>query len=158
MKSKLVESQTVRQKSIESGAQQVIGVNCYTEGEESPLTNVNDGGFMKVDEEAEKKQIADIKRFKSKRNNKKLKSLLNELKRTATEGKNIMEVSIKCAHGGVTTGEWSDIMREVYGEYRAPTGIVSSNISKQTTQQSEIKILQEEVNVLAKKLKEDLKC
>ena len=153
MKSKLVESQTVRQKSIESGAQQVIGVNCYTEGEESPLTNVNDGGFMKVDEEAEKKQIADIKRFKSKRNNKKLKSLLNELKRTATEGKNIMEVSIKCAHGGVTTGEWSDIMREVYGEYRAPTGIVSSNISKQTTQQSEIKILQEEVNVLAKKIK-----
>ena len=64
-----------------------------------------------------------------------------------------MEVSIKCAHGGVTTGEWSDIMREVYGEYRAPTGIVSSNISKQNTQQSEIKILQEEVNVLAKKLK-----
>ena len=43
---------------------------------------------------------------------------------------------------GVTTGEWSDIMREVYGEYRAPTGIVSSHISKQTTQQSEIKILQ----------------
>ena len=66
MKSKLVESQTVRQKSIESGAQQVIGVNCYTEGEESPLTNVNDGGFMKVDEKAEKKQIEDIKRFKSK--------------------------------------------------------------------------------------------
>ena len=79
---------------------------------------------MKVDDKAEKKQIKILKDLNQK-DNKKLKSLLNELKRTATEGKNIMEVSIKCAHGGVTTGEWSDIMREVYGEYRAPTGIVS---------------------------------
>ncbi|MBD22622.1 MAG: protein meaA [Alphaproteobacteria bacterium] len=153
MKSKLVESQTVRQKSIESGEQQVVGVNCYTEGEESPLTNVNDGGFMKVDEKAEKKQIADLKKFKSKRNEKNLKSLLNELKRTATEGRNVMDISIKCAHAGVTTGEWSDIMREVYGEYRAPTGIVSSHISKQNSHQNEIKLLQKEVNALAKKIK-----
>ena len=65
MKSKLVESQTIRQKSIENGKQQVIGVNCYTEGEDSPLTNVNDGGFMKVDEKAEKKQIAEVIKFKS---------------------------------------------------------------------------------------------
>ena len=70
MKSKLVESQTIRQKSIESGRQQVVGVNCYTEGEESPLTSVNDGGFMKVDEKAEKKQIEDIKKFKSNRDKK----------------------------------------------------------------------------------------
>ena len=61
MKSKLVESQTVRQKSIETGLQRVIGVNCFTEGEDSPLTNVNDGGFMKVDEKAEKKQISDVR-------------------------------------------------------------------------------------------------
>ena len=61
MKSKLVESQTVRQKSIESGAQQVIGVNCYTEGEESPLTNVNDGGFMKVDEKLKKSKLKILK-------------------------------------------------------------------------------------------------
>ena len=53
-----------------------------------------------------------------------------------------MDISVKCAHAGVTTGEWSNIMREVYGEYRAPTGIVSSHIIKQNTQQSEIKILQ----------------
>ena len=61
MKSKLVESQTVRQKSIETGLQQVIGVNCFTEEEGAPLTNVNDGGFMKVDEKAEKKQISDVR-------------------------------------------------------------------------------------------------
>ena len=154
MKSKLVESQTVRQKSIETGLQQVIGVNCFTEGEDSPLTNVNDSGFMKVDEKAEKKQISDVKKFKSKRNNKKIKLLLNELKQTAAENRNIMNISIKCAHAGVTTGEWSNTMREVFGEYRAPTGIVSSHISKQNNQQSEIKVLQTEVKILAKKKKE----
>ena len=153
MKSKLVESQTIRQKSIETGEQQVVGVNCYTEGEESPLTNVNDGGFMKVDEKAEKKQIEDLKKFKSKRNEKKINSLLNQLKNTAKEGRNIMEVSIKCAHAGITTGEWSNVMREVYGEYRAPTGIVSSHMSKQNILKSEIKLLQKEVNMLEKKIK-----
>ena len=153
MKSKLVESQTIRQKSIENGEQQVIGVNCYTEGEESPLTNVNDGGFMKVDEKAEKKQIDDLKKFKSQRNQKKVSSLLSELKLIATEGRNIMEISIKCAHAGVTTGEWSDVMREVYGEYRAPTGIVSSHISKSKPKVLEIKLLQDEVEKLAKKIK-----
>lgn len=153
MKSKLVESQTIRQKSIETGEQQVVGVNCYTEGEESPLTNVNDGGFMKVDEKAEKKQIEDLKKFKSKRNEKKINSLLNQLKNTAKEGRNIMEISIKCAHAGITTGEWSNVMREVYGEYRAPTGIVSSHISKQNILKSEIKLLQKEVNMLEKKIK-----
>ena len=153
MKSKLVESQTIRQKSIETGEQQVVGVNCYTEGEESPLTNVNDGGFMKVDEKAEKKQIEDLKKFKSKRNEKKINSLLNQLKNTAKEGRNIMEISIRCAHAGITTGEWSNVMREVYGEYRAPTGIVSSHISKQNILKSEIKLLQKEVNMLEKKIK-----
>ena len=153
MKSKLVESQTARQKSIESGEQRVIGVNCYTEGEESPLTNVNDGGFMKVDAKAEKKQIENIRKFKSKRNKKILESLLKDLKTTAAEGRNVMDISVKCAHAGVTTGEWSNIMREVYGEYRAPTGIVSSNVLKQNTQQSEIRLLQKEVNLLAKKIK-----
>ena len=153
MKSKLVESQTARQKSIESGEQRVIGVNCYTEGEESPLTNVNDGGFMKVDAKAEKKQIENIRKFKSKRNKKILESLLKDLKTTAAEGRNVMDISVQCAHAGVTTGEWSNVMREVYGEYRAPTGIVSSNVLKQNTQQSEIRLLQKEVNLLAKKIK-----
>ena len=153
MKSKLVESQTARQKSIESGEQRVIGVNCYTEGEESPLTNVNDGGFMKVDAKAEKKQVENIRKFKSKRNKKILESLLKDLKTTAAEGRNVMDISVKCAHAGVTTGEWSNVMREVYGEYRAPTGIVSSNVLKQNTQQSEIRLLQKEVNLLAKKIK-----
>ena len=64
-----------------------------------------------------------------------------------------MEISIKCAHEGVTTGEWSDTMRDVFGEYRAPTGIVSSSIKKRKTASNEIDILSKEIESITKKLK-----
>ena len=153
MKSKLVESQTLRQKSIENGVQKVVGVNCFSGGEKSPLTNENDGGFMKVDENSEKKQIFNVQNWKKKRNNKLVIKLLKDLRQKATENNNIMDISIKCAHAGVTTGEWSNIMRDVFGEYRAPTGIVSSNIQKQKIKNEEIEILQKQVEKLTKKMK-----
>ena len=153
MKSKLVESQTLRQKSIENGVQRVVGVNCFSEGEKSPLTNENDGGFMKVDENSEKKQIVNVQNWKKKRDNKLVSRLLKDLRHKATENNNIMDISIKCAHAGVTTGEWSNIMREVFGEYRAPTGIVSSNIQKQKIKNEEIESLQKQVEKLTKKMK-----
>jgi len=153
MKSELVSSQTSRQKSIEEGIQKVVGVNCFTEGESSPLVQETDGGFMKVDEKAEKKQIDDVNSWKVKRDNNLVKKLIGKLKQKAIDGENIMDISIQCAHGGVTTGEWSDVMREVYGEYRAPTGIVSSHISNQQSQKNEIKNLQAEVKALTKKMK-----
>ena len=153
MKSKLVESQTLRQKSIENGVQKVVGVNCFSGGEKSPLTNENDGGFMKVDENSEKKQIFNVQNWKKKRNNKLVIKLLKDLRQKATENNNIMDISIKCAHAGVTTGEWSNIMREVFGEYRAPTGIVSSNIQKQKIRNEEIENLQKQVEKLTKKMK-----
>ena len=82
MKSKLVESQTLRQKSIENGVQKVVGVNCFSEGEKSPLTNENDGGFMKVDENSEKKQIVNVQNWKKKRDNKLVRKTI---KRTKTK-------------------------------------------------------------------------
>ena len=153
MKSQLVQSQTIRQKSIENGNQKVVGVNCFSEGEKSPLIQENDGGFMKVDEKSEKKQILNVKRWKEQRDNKKVQNLLRELKQKATDNVNIMDISIKCAHAGVTTGEWSNVIREVYGEYRAPTGIVSSHIQKQKIKNNEIKMLQNKVEKLTKKMK-----
>ena len=153
MKSKLVESQTHRQKSIEDGIQKVVGVNCFSGGEKSPLTNENDGGFMKVDESSEKKQIINVQDWKKKRDNKLVSKLLKELRQKATENNNIMDISIKCAHAGVTTGEWSDVMREVFGEYRAPTGIVSSSIQKQKIKNDEIETLQKQLEKLTKKMK-----
>jgi (2R)-ethylmalonyl-CoA mutase len=153
MKSKLVESQTIRQKSIENGDQKVVGVNCFSEGEKSPLVQENDGGFMKVDEKSENKQITNVKRWKEQRDNKKVQSFLKELKQKATDNVNIMDISIKCAHAGVTTGEWSNVIRDVYGEYRAPTGIVSSHIQKQKIKNNEIKMLQKKVEKLTVKMK-----
>ncbi len=153
MKSKLVESQTVRQKSIENGIQKVVGVNCFSEGEKSPLVREDDGGFMKVDENSEKKQILNVKKWKNDRDNNLIKKLLEELKQKAKENVNIMEVSIKCAHAGVTTGEWSNVMRDVFGEYRAPTGVVSSNLLKQKLDNTEIKKLQDKVETLTNKIK-----
>ena len=153
MKSKLVESQTLRQKSIENGAQKVVGVNCFSGGEKSPLTSQTDGGFMKVDENSERKQIINVQNWKKKRDNKLVSKLLKELRQKATENYNIMDISIKCAHAGVTTGEWSNVMREVFGEYRAPTGIVSSSIQKQKIKNDEIEILQKQVEKLTKKMK-----
>ena len=64
-----------------------------------------------------------------------------------------MEISIKCAHAGVTTGEWSNVMREVFGEYRAPTGIVSSHIQSQKLINTEIEALQKEIEKITKKIK-----
>ena len=92
---------------------------------------------MKVDDRAEKQQINNVKKWKSQRNNKKTQECLSKLK-VASAGENIMEISVECAHQGVTTGEWSNVMREVFGEYRAPTGIVSSHISNSNFDESDI--------------------
>ncbi len=153
LKSKLVESQTSRQKNIEKGDQKVVGVNCFSEGENSPLVNEKDGGFMKVNDKAEKQQINNVKKWKSQRNKKVVLECLKKLKASASSGENIMSISVECAHKGVTTGEWSNVMREVFGEYRAPTGIVSSNISKNQTNESELVLMQKEIERVSSKLK-----
>ena len=153
MKSQLVRSQTQRQRNIESGEQKVVGVNCFEEGESSPLISKIDGGFMKVDENSEKSQVKNVVQWKANRDKKKIDNLLSILKEKAKTGENIMEISIKCAHEGVTTGEWSDTMRDVFGEYRAPTGIVSSNIKKRKSASDEIDILSKEIESITKKIK-----
>ena len=153
MKSQLVRSQTQRQRNIESGEQKVVGVNCFEDGESSPLISKIDGGFMKVDENSEKSQVKNVVQWKANRDKKKIDNLLSILKEKAKTGENIMEISIKCAHEGVTTGEWSDTMRDVFGEYRAPTGIVSSNIKKRKSASDEIDILSKEIESITKKIK-----
>lgn len=152
MKKKLVFSQTIRQKNIENGMQKVVGVNCFTEGVRSPLMSDDDGGFMKVDQKAEKKQIENVKKWKSARSNKKVSSLLNELSEKAKNGENIMPISIKCAHSGITSGEWGDVMRKIFGEYRAPTGITSSSFTIQKEDQEKINNIRSRVNFLTKKI------
>jgi len=124
MKRALVESATRRMQAIESGEQVVVGVNAYTESEPSPLTaDAADGGTMTVDPAAEAQQIAALKAWRAARDDGKAEAALAALKAAAAAGDNVMEPSIACAHAGVTTGEWAQALRQVFGEYRAPTGV-----------------------------------
>ncbi|MCZ4281659.1 protein meaA [Kiloniella laminariae] len=123
MKGKLVESAAKRFRDIESGDLTVIGVNKHTETEQSPLTSGGDGGYMKIDSQAEAEQISRLNEWREKRNHDQVTKTLQDLQTAAREGKNIMECSIACAHAGVTTGEWGQALREIFGEYRAPTGV-----------------------------------
>jgi len=123
MKERLVESNARRLKAIEAGEQTVIGVNAYTEGEDSPLVAGSDGGFLAVDPTVEDQQVERLKAWRAARDGAAAESTLAALGKAASEGRNIMEASIACAHAGVTTGEWAEALRKAYGEYRAPTGV-----------------------------------
>ncbi|HEX3065149.1 MAG TPA: protein meaA [Dongiaceae bacterium] len=123
MKRRLVESNSRRLADIESGAQMVVGVNCYTESADSPLLAGADGGFLSPDHAAEREQVESLRAWRAARNSDAVASALEALRSAASEGRNIMEPSIACAHAGVTTGEWGGLLREIHGEYRAPTGV-----------------------------------
>ncbi len=123
VKRQLVSSHTDRMRAIESGDLKIVGLNCYKETEVSPLTGGVDSGIMKVDPRAEREQIERLNAFRAQRNNTEVKAALVNLAETARSGANIMPASILCAHAGVTTGEWSQTLRDIFGEYRAPTGI-----------------------------------
>ena len=126
MKSRLVESSAVRVAAIATGAQKVVGVNCYTETAPSPLTTGEDGGFLAVDPRAEVEQIERLKAHRAQRDAAAVAAALAELKAAAQEGRNVVPASIACAHAGATTGEWAQTLREVFGEYRAPTGVAGA--------------------------------
>ena len=122
MKESLVDAHIERIKAIESGELTVVGVNRYTESEDSPL-GAGDGSIQTVDPAEESAQVRDLKEWRSQRDQSTVDEALANLKQAARDGTNIMEPSIVCAKAGVTTGEWGTAMREVFGEFRAPTGV-----------------------------------
>ena len=126
MKEQLVQSNTARLAAIASGVQKVVGVNCFSDSAPSPLTTGDDGGFMTVSSDVEAEQIARLEAHRAARNDDEVRSSLDALRRAAVEGRNVMESSIGAARAGATTGEWAGVLREVFGEYRAPTGVGSS--------------------------------
>jgi (2R)-ethylmalonyl-CoA mutase len=128
MKQRLVESNARRLAAIESGQQVVVGVNKFTESAPSPLTAGGDGGFMKVDEAAESEQVARLRAWRTERDAASAAAALKRLESDARSGANIMEASIACAHAGVTTGEWGACLRQVFGVYRAPTGVARASV------------------------------
>ena len=121
LKGRLVRSMAERTRRIESGDQTVVGVNSFTEAEPSPLAG--DGNILIVDPAVEKQTIADVAAWRSSRDNEAVARALEEVRRAAVDGTNIMEPSIALAQAGGTTGEWAGALREIFGEFRAPTGV-----------------------------------
>jgi ethylmalonyl-CoA mutase len=122
MKRKLVQSNTRRLEAIERGEQIVVGVNRFTQSEPSPLT-AGENSITVVAPHVEADQIARLQDWRAMRDERAVQQSLENLRRAAGEGTNIMAPSIAAAKAGATTGEWGAILRGALGEYRAPTGV-----------------------------------
>ena len=120
MKAALVESHRERIARIESGEQVLVGVNRYTETEPSPLT-ADDGGILVVDPGVEAEAVEALREWRAQRGD--VSAALDELRRVAASDENIMDATLAAARAGVTTGEWAGALRDVFGSYRAPTGV-----------------------------------
>ena len=152
MKSRLVESNAARIGGIETGDTTVVGVNKWQAGEASPLTSGEDA-IMVSDPEAEADQLSRLAAWKAARNDTEVKDAISALRAAAQDGTNIMPASIACAKAGVTTGEWADVVRDVFGQYRAPTG-VGANPSNRTEGLDDIR---EQVDLVSSALGRRLK-
>ena len=122
MKSRLVESNAERIGRVETGETTVVGVNRWTEAAQSPLTS-GDGAIMVADANAEADQVARLHAWRQARDESAVSAALSALRAAALSGENVMPASIAAAKAGATTGEWGDVVRNVFGQYRAPTGV-----------------------------------
>src|SRR3954453_5518859 len=124
MKTQLVESHRARVAAIERGDHKVVGQNVYTATEPSPLQEGEDGGILHVDPAVEQGQIEAVQKWRSERDQAAVDAALEQLAAAARdENENIMPATLAAAAAGATTGEWAGTLREVFGEYRAPTGV-----------------------------------
>jgi (2R)-ethylmalonyl-CoA mutase len=128
IKQRLVESNAARLRAIENGDQVVVGVNKYMEGAPSPLTENLDDAILTVDPEVDANQREALGHWKLERDGAAVAKALAELQRVANTDENMMIASIAAAHAGVTTGEWANTLRQVWGEYRAPTGVAGATV------------------------------
>jgi len=129
MKSALVVSQSERTRRIESGDAIVVGVNRFTTSEPSPLDV--EGAVLRVDPAVEAELVEDVVRWRKERDRSAVQAALDELRRAAeSPGVNVMPATIQLAHARGTTGEWATALREVWGEYRAPTGVGRAAVAR----------------------------
>ena len=153
MKQRLVESQTRRSRAIEQGELVVVGVNRFTEAEPSPLVG-SDQTILRVDERAEHEQVEKLAAFRARRSRKEVDAALRNLRDVVAGGGNAVPPSIRAAHAGVTTGEWTDVLRELFGEYRAPTGVGARSDAQPGSQAAEVRA---RVHALSERLGRPLK-
>ena len=123
MKSQLVASLADRRARIEGGDDVIVGVNAYTSSEPNPLLGDIESAIQAVDAQAEQAAIADVRGWRASRDEARVAEALEDLRDAAKSDDNLVPVSLRCARAGVTTGEWAGVLREVFGEFRAPTGV-----------------------------------
>jgi (2R)-ethylmalonyl-CoA mutase len=148
MKRRLVESNSARLRQIETGDLTVVGVNKWTETETSPLSAGSES-ILVVDPAVEAEQVGRLKAWREQRDAKAVTAALASLESAAKEGRNVMEPSIACAKAGVTTGEWGTLLRKIYGEYRAPTGVSQAAAHREGSGLDEVRV---NVDALSAKL------
>ena len=123
MKGELVSSHAARRARIESGEEVIVGVNKFETTEPSPLTADLDGAIMVADPEAERTALASMEEWKSQRDEAAVEEALRALAEAAKGTENLMPATLAAVRAGATTGEWAGTLREVFGEFRAPTGV-----------------------------------
>jgi (2R)-ethylmalonyl-CoA mutase len=126
LKQALVASHAERRQRIESGEQIVVGVNKFENTEPSPLTEDLDAAIQTVDPAAESAALASLVEWRAQRDNQAVEDALASLREAAKGTENLMQATLRCARAGATTGEWAGVLREMFGEYRAPTGVSGS--------------------------------
>jgi len=126
MKSQLVGAHAERRRRIESGQEVVVGVNAYTTTEPNPLTADLGGAVQSVDPEVEAQAVAAVQAWRAQRDDERVDQALARLGAEAKTEVNLMAATAECARAGVTIGEWAGVLRGVFGEYRAPTGVSGS--------------------------------
>jgi (2R)-ethylmalonyl-CoA mutase len=126
MKSALVASHAERRRRIEAGEDVVVGVNRFTTTEPNPLTADLAGAVMTVDPEVEQQAVDAVRAWRAARDADQVDEALRALRDAAKTEQNLMAATLVCARAGVTTGEWAGALREVFGEYRAPTGVTGT--------------------------------
>jgi (2R)-ethylmalonyl-CoA mutase len=150
MKGELVSSLAERRRRMETGEAIVVGVNKFDTTEPSPLQAEGAASIETVDPETEAAAIAAIKEWRSSRDNAAVEAALNALRDAAKTDENLMQVSVDCAKAGVTTGEWAGALREVFGEFRAPTGVSAAVASGEAA--AEIATVRERVRATGDEL------
>lgn len=126
MKQELVSAHAARRGRIEAGEEIIVGVNKFDTTEQSPLTADLDGAIMVADPEAEKSALASVEAWKAQRDQAEVDAALARLAEDAKTGTNLMAATLAAARAGATTGEWAGVLREVFGEFRAPTGVAGA--------------------------------
>ncbi|WP_405011107.1 protein meaA [Kitasatospora sp. NBC_01539] len=152
LKSNLVSSHAARRARIEAGEDRIVGVNCFDTTEESPLTADLDTAIMVVDPASERSVLAGLERWQAERDETAARAALERLKATAATTDNLVPATLACARAGVTTGEWSFALRDVFGEYRAPTGVGGAPVAVAAEPGGELAAVREAVTATAAEL------